>query len=113
MALEAVQRMFTRLIPGMRGLSYEERLNSLGRYSLEFRRMRADQIEVYKMIKGLDKVDVERMLPLVGHSRMRGQSLRIRGSKFKTELRRSYFSQRSCESVEFATPKCGGCWDSE
>ena len=46
------------------------------------------------MIKGLDKVDVERMLPLVGHSRMRGHSLRIRGSKFKTELRRNYFSQR-------------------
>ena len=39
-ALEAVQRRFTRLIPEMRGLSYEERLNSLGRYSLEFRRMR-------------------------------------------------------------------------
>ena len=44
------------------------------------------------MIKGMDKVDVERMLPLVGNSRMRG--LRIRGSKFKTELRRNYFSQR-------------------
>ena len=33
------------------------------------------------MIKSLDKVDVERMLPLVGDSRMRGHSLRIRGSK--------------------------------
>ena len=29
-----------------------------------------------------------------GHSRMRGHSLRIRDSKFKTELRRNYFSQR-------------------
>ena len=56
--------------------------------------MRGDQIEVYKMIKGMDKVDVERMLPLVGHSRTRGHNLRIRGSKFKTELRRNYFSQR-------------------
>ena len=56
--------------------------------------MRGDQIEVYKMIKGMDKVDVEWMLPLVGHSRTRGPSLRIRGSKFKTELRRNYFSQR-------------------
>ena len=34
--LEAVQRRFTRLIPGMRGLSYQERLNSLGLYSLQF-----------------------------------------------------------------------------
>ena len=88
--MEAVQRKFTRLIPKMRGLSHEERLNSLGLYSLEFRRVRGDQIEVYKMMKGIDKVDVERMLPLVGHSRTRGLSLRIGGSKFKTELRRNY-----------------------
>ena len=93
-ALEAVQRRFTRLIPEVRGLSYEERLNSLGRHSLEFTRMRRDQIEVYKMIKDMDKVDVERMLPLVGHCRTRSHSLRIRGSKFKIELRRNYFSQR-------------------
>ena len=75
-------------------MSYEERLNSLGRYSLAFRRMRGDPIEVFKMINSMDKVDVEQMLPLVGHSRMRGHSLVIRGSKFKTELRRNYFSQR-------------------
>ena len=64
------------------------------------------------MIKDMDKVDVEWMLPLVGHSRTRGHSLRIRGSKFKTELRRTA-SPKGCKSVEFATPKCGGCWDSE
>ena len=46
------------------------------------------------MIKDMDKVDVEWMLPLVGHSRTRGHSLRIRGSKFKTVLRKNYFSQR-------------------
>ena len=37
---------------------------------------------------------MERMLPLVGPSRASGHSLMIRGSKFKTELRRNYFSQR-------------------
>ena len=53
-ALEAVQRRFTRLIPGMKGLTYEERLNSLGLYSLGFRRM----IEAYKILKGIDNVNV-------------------------------------------------------
>ena len=48
--------------------------------------MRGDQIEVYKMIKGMDKVDV-------GHSGTRGHSLRIRGRKFKTMMR-NYYSQR-------------------
>jgi len=40
LALEGVQRRFTRMIPGMKGLSYEERLGSLGLYSMEYRRMR-------------------------------------------------------------------------
>ena len=42
---------------------------------------------------------MERMLPLAGHSRMRRHSLRIRGSKFKTELRRNYFSQSVVNSL--------------
>ena len=40
LALERVQRRFTRMIPGMKSLSYEERLRTLGLYSLEFRRLR-------------------------------------------------------------------------
>jgi len=40
LALEGVRRRFTRMIPGMKGLSHEEELRSLGLYSMEFRRMR-------------------------------------------------------------------------
>ena len=39
LALEGLQRRFTRLIPELRGLAYEERLSRLGLYSLEFRRI--------------------------------------------------------------------------
>ena len=48
-ALEAVQRRFTRMIPGKKGLMYEERLNSLGLYTLEFRRTRGNLIEGYNI----------------------------------------------------------------
>ena len=67
-ALEAVQRRFTRLIPGMKGLTYKERLNSLGLYSLEFRRIRGDLVEVYKYLIGIDKINVDQMFPLMGQS---------------------------------------------
>ena len=48
--MEGVQRRFTRLIPGMSGLSYKERLSRLGLYSLKFRRVRGDLTETYKIL---------------------------------------------------------------
>ena len=93
-AIEGVQRRFTRLIPGMSGLSYEQRLHRLGLYSLEFRRLRGDLIETYKILKGLDRLDAGRLFPMLGRSRTRGHSLRIRGKSFRTEMRRTFFTQR-------------------
>ena len=61
---------------------------------LEFRRVRGDLIETYKILTVLDRVDSERMFPMVGGSRTRGHSLRIRVKPFRTEVRRNFFTQR-------------------
>ena len=61
---------------------------------MEFRRVRGDLIETYKILTGLDRVDSERMFSMVGESRTRGYSLRIRGKPFRTEVRRNFFTQR-------------------
>ena len=94
LALEAVQRRFTRLIPGMGGLMYDQRLRRLGLYSLEFRRMRGDLIETYKIVKGLDRVDAGRMFPMMGETGTKGHNLKIRGCRSRTEMRRNFFTQR-------------------
>ena len=94
LALEGEQRRFTRLIPGMASLSYEERLSWLGLYSLEFRKVKGDLIETYKILTGLDRVDSEKMFPMVGEFRTRDRSLRIRGKPFRTEARRNFFTLR-------------------
>ena len=39
-------------------------------------------------------MDVERMFPLVGKTRIRGHNLRRKEQSFKTEMRRNFFSQR-------------------
>ena len=47
----------TKLIPGLRDLSYEERLKAYGLTTLETRRLRGDQIEVFKILKGYENID--------------------------------------------------------
>ena len=82
------------MIPKLRGLAYEERLSRLELYSLEFRRMRGDFIETDKIVQGIDKIEAGMLFPLAGETRTRGHGLKIRGSRFRTELRRNFFTQR-------------------
>jgi hypothetical protein len=50
--LEKVQRFFTKRIPGMWNLSYEQRLASLKLHSLEIRRKLSDLSLCYKLVNG-------------------------------------------------------------
>jgi len=54
--LERVQRRFTRMIPELKQLAYADRLGSLKLWTLEERRVRADLIEVYKIVHGLSAI---------------------------------------------------------
>ena len=48
--IENMQRQFTKRIIGMGDLNYEERLKSMKLPSLEYRRLRGELIEVYKIL---------------------------------------------------------------
>ena len=52
-----IQRGATRLIPELRDLTYEERLKECGLTTLEMRRLRGDQIEVFNILHGYENVD--------------------------------------------------------
>ena len=62
-------RRFSRMIPSIRKLSYEDRLKELGLWSLEDRQVRADLIEVYKIIHGISSVDPQTFFELSTHNR--------------------------------------------
>ena len=51
--LEKIQRRATKLIPELRDLTYEERLKECGLTTLETRRLRGDQIEVFKILNSV------------------------------------------------------------
>ena len=50
--LERVQKRATKMVNGLSSLEYEERLKTLDIFSLKYRRLRGDLIEVFKFING-------------------------------------------------------------
>ena len=95
--LEGVQKRATSMLPGMKGLEYEQRLKIIGMPSLKHRRARADMIELYKMIH--NKYDRSLCPNLTMRSEITTQTSRLNSralfqTRNKMEIRRNYFSQR-------------------
>ena len=69
--IERVQKRATRLIGGMQGKNYSQKLEQLGMYSLKKRRRRGDLIEAFKIIKGMefinDLFEIDRTSRTMGH----------------------------------------------
>ena len=72
--LESVQRRFTKRLPGFQTLPYDERCALLGLDRLEIRRLRADLILCYKMIRGLVLLSPDSFFTFICNSRTRGHS---------------------------------------
>jgi len=85
--LERAQKRFTRMLPGLDGLGSEESLGKLGLFSLERRRLRGDLIEVTK----LSVNDSRSLFPRVEMSITRGHWFKVKGGKFKGDVRGNCF----------------------
>ena len=76
--------------PSISALTHEERVKRTGLISLENRRLRADLLEVFKILKGFVKVDPATDVSM----RSRGHSLKLEKSRARLELRKHFFSNR-------------------
>ena len=92
--LERIQRRFTKMIPAIQSLSYEERLSKTGLWSLEHRRVRADLIEVFKIIQGLSPVAFSTFFERSHNLHTRGHVLKLHKRRVHTELRQHFFTER-------------------
>ena len=92
--LENVQRRATRLVKCVQHLPYHERLRSLRLPSLEYRRERADMVQVYKVLHNIDKVDKDKLFQMATYSATRGHSLKLFKRRNRLNVRANYFSQR-------------------
>ncbi|CAM4413494.1 unnamed protein product, partial [Caretta caretta] len=86
LALEKVQRRATKMIRGLEGVPYEERLKTLGLFRLEKRRLRGNVLEV-------EKVNKEKLCTCSHNIRTRGHQMKLMGSSFKTNKRKFFFTQ--------------------
>ena len=57
--IEKIQRRATKLVPRLKHLPYEDRLQTPNLPSMGFRRRRRAMIQVYKIMNGLDRLDPE------------------------------------------------------
>ena len=69
--LERIKQKATKMIPELRHLSYESRFLKCGLTTLETRRLRGDQIEVFKIVNGYEDFDGNMFFKLKEGSRIR------------------------------------------
>ena len=91
--LERIQRA-TKIIPELRDLSYENRLLQCGLTTLETRRLRGDQIEVFKIVNGYEDDDRNMFFKLKEGSRTRGNKAALVKEQCRLDMRKYSFSQR-------------------
>jgi len=95
--LEDIQRQAVRMISGLRGANYEEKLEEIGLLTLEERRHQTDMVQVYKILHGRDKVITSIELAAAGArtTRLAADPMNIRVPMARLDTRRHFFTGRT------------------
>ena len=75
-------------------ICYESRLLQCGLTTLETRRLRGDQIEVFKIVNGYEDVDRNMFFKLKEGSRTKGHKAELVKGQCRLDMRKYSFSQR-------------------
>ena len=92
--IESVQRYYTKCIIGMREMDYKERLQALGLPSLEFRRLRGDLIETFKIMHDFYDPEITKSLFTLTHSNTRSHKYKLLKPRVNTNKFLHFFTNR-------------------
>ena len=111
-SLERVQKKAVGMISGLRGETYQQKLEELGMVSLEERRHQTDMLQVYKVLSGKDKVMHSEWFTRVASgqraTRAAADPWNLRVPAPRLEVRKNFFTQRVPEQWNKIPPalKC-------
>ena len=93
--LERVQRRATNIISELRNISYEMRIMECGLTTLNYRRLRGQQIEVFKLLNGYENINRNILLPVKDERRTREHGVTLAKKQCRVDIRKYSFSQRT------------------
>ncbi len=86
------------MVSGLKGTTYEDKLEELNMVTLEERRHQTDMTQVYKIVNGIDDVNKNTWFTMLSTNdrvtRATADPLNIRGTVNRLEIRQNFFSQR-------------------
>jgi hypothetical protein len=95
--IEKVQRRATKLVEGLQDMSYDDRLKELKLQSLSDRRVRADMLQTFRIIRNIDNLDEDTFFTKAHDTRTRGNGYKLFKKHCNTNIRKNAFSQRTIE----------------
>ena len=83
------------MVENLKDVFYSDRLRTTGIPTLQFRRLRTDMIQVYKILNGYQDIDTECFFTVDSDSYTRGQPLKLKKIRGNTVRHISIFSYRT------------------
>ena len=94
------------MIPELIDLIYEERLKECGLTTLETRRLRGYQIEVFKILNVYENIDRNIFFSLKKDNRTQGHDLKLVKDQYRLDIRKYSFSQRTINEWNKLSTDC-------
>ncbi|BHF62672.1 hypothetical protein SprV_0200565700 [Sparganum proliferum] len=93
--LERVQAMATKMVKNLHLLPYESRLTELNLFPLNYRQLRGDLIQTYRIVRSREcALDFDDFFELAGTDRLRGHPFKLQRKRAHSDVRRNASSQR-------------------
>ena len=93
-ALEHVQRNFTKRLPGLCDIKYNDRLRICKLETLELRRLHTDLIMVYKIFNNLMTINLNGSIKLFNNVGTRGITYKLTKNYARLDIRKFFFCNR-------------------